>query len=1001
MDKETTKIRIVLDAASKHQGTSLNDFILKGPKLQNNLFDILVRFRQYPVALVCDVSEMYLRIYLNPSDRKYHRILFRENKNMTPDIYEFNVLTFGDTSCPFLAQYVTRHHAEQNAENFPEAAAVIKNSTYMDDSMTSTEDVQSGKELYTKLSNLWKSAGMYTRKWLSNSEEVLAEIPQQDRAKEISLEENQLPTTKALGVMWKADTDTLCFKTKVPEKEVNITKRQFLKILASLFDPLGFLAPYIIRGKMYLQEVWLENTDWDESLSPEVSKKTNKWIQELESVPQLHIPRCLQDLSRKVTGVTLHFFCDASEDAYGSVGYYRCEYADNGPITSHLIASKTKVAPLKAMSIPRLELEAALTSTQLSQAVSRSLKIDKSNVFHWSDSMNVLWWITRRSRYFTTFVAHRVAQIQETSSANRWEYVPTKQNPADLASRGTTIKDLNDNSLWWSGPTFLTKPKDQWPRKKEITASSEARKEIRKKKLKAEQEASQMAVTFHVRELNISANSLIQAERFSSLLRFKRVLAWILRFCRNSRVKDDERMRGELSIDELSDSESSIIRSMQVKVFSEEYLSLKDAKTLKHTSKLIGLQPFIDDDGLLRARTRLEYASYLPDDVKFPIILPRKEWVTKLVVRSYHETNGHVKGVNHLLAEISQRFWIISAREEIKQTEDECNECIRRKAKVGNQLMAPLPDIRFKEPLQAFSRTAIDYAGPFLTKQGRGKVRRKRYLSLFTCLLTRAVHLEVAYGLDTDSFLNSFYRMVNRRGRPEEMLSDNGSNFIGGERELRELVDALDEERIKKSAANRGIKWTFTPPHAPHFGGVHEIMIKSSKRAIYAVMKNAELDDEELTTVFTAAESLINSRPLTYQSASPNDDVPLTPNHFLTGRLGGEFAPSSVDDEITSNPRKRWRRIQEISRHFWSRWIREWLPSLRKRTKWTELKKDVIDGSVVLIVDLDAPRRSWPLGRVMETYAGKDGHIRTVKVRMNGKDYIRPIAKICPLELHF
>ena len=198
---------------------------------------------------------------------------------------------------------------------------------------------------------------------------------------------------------------------------------------------------------------------------------------------------------------------------------------------------------------------------------------------------------------------------------------------------------------------------------------------------------------------------------------------------------------------------------------------------------------------------------------------------------------------------------------------------------------------------------------------------------------SRAVHLEVAYGLDTDSFLNAFFRMVNRRGLPSEVLSDNGTNFVGANRELRELVQQIDKNKVEQKTADRGIKWHFNPPLAPHFGGVHETMIKAAKRAIVAILQNADVTDEELMTAFTGAEALINSRPLTYQSMNPKDDVPLTPNHFLFGQIGGQFAPQSVD-ETDFNPRKRWRRIQEVVRHFWNRWLKEWVPGLNTRKKW-------------------------------------------------------------------
>ena len=236
------------------------------------------------------------------------------------------------------------------------------------------------------------------------------------------------------------------------------------------------------------------------------------------------------------------------------------------------------------------------------------------------------------------------------------------------------------------------------------------------------------------------------------------------------------------------------------------------------------------------------------------------------------------------------------------------------------QVMALLPDIRLRMTMRAFEKTSVDFAGPFSTIQGRGKRRQKRYLSLFTCLSIRAVHLEIAYAMD--SFLNAFYHMVSRRELPDEVISDNGGNFIGADKELGELVKQLDVEKIQVSTANQAVKWHFNHPYAAHFSGVHETMIKVAKRAVHAILSNADITDEELHTAFVGAEALINSRPLTYQSANPKNETPMTPNHFLIGQMGGKFAPESVDF-TDFNPKKRWRRVQELVRHFWHRWLRE------------------------------------------------------------------------------
>ena len=265
----------------------------------------------------------------------------------------------------------------------------------------------------------------------------------------------------------------------------------------------------------------------------------------------------------------------------------------------------------------------------------------------------------------------------------------------------------------------------------------------------------------------------------------------------------EERSSGELSSQEISDAETDIIKEAQQEAFEEEYKALVNFKSIPQNNKLLSLNPILDEDGLLRSDGRLRYADYLPFDARYPIIVPRKSGVTRLIVKFYHERGSHAVGTNHTLSLLSARFWVMQGREEIRDWERECCECRKRKAKAAKRIMAPLPKIRLKLPLRAFARTAVDFAGPFVTIQGRGKKRAKRYLCLFTCLTSRAVHLEMAYGLDTDSFLNAFYRMANWRGLPEEMISDKGTNFVGAERELRELVKQLDQDKIEKSAATK------------------------------------------------------------------------------------------------------------------------------------------------------------------------------------------------------
>ena len=933
---------------------------------------------------------MYLQIELAPEDRPFHRFLWRNLEDRDPDEYEFNRLVFGVNSCPFQAQLVTHLHAEKNAEKYPAAADAVLQSTYMDDTMDSTADEEGAKELYHQLSELWQTAGMHARKWISNSEEVLKIIPEVDRATEVDLDSGQLPTLKTLGVLWKAKEDTFTFTTSSNATIPRIhTKRSFLSRIATLFDPIGLLSPYIIRAKIIMQEVWISGHDWDQALPTQLSEKIDDWFADLKHVNKIHVPRCLQPAGA-INHTELHFFCDASEQAYAVVGYQKTIYEDESVVVRQVIA-KSKVAPLNAVSIPRLELLGSTMGAKIAVQVAKSLKINQDAIVYWSDSQSVLWWISRRSRTLKTFVANRVAKIQQISSGMQWRYVPTAQNPADLATRGTNVEDLATNQLWWEGPPYLREPsRENWPPPIQMEKPG--------KETVDEQKKTDDAM-LHTRVINANQTAWrLEPTRFSTMGALQRTTAWVMRFGSNCQSKPIHRVTGELTVDELEDASRSWIRHGQTEGFQTEVDLLVKGKDVPSSSKLAGLRPFMDEDGVIRARSRLQHAEYLSYDARYPIILPRRTWVTKLIVRAYHGRDGHAKGTNHTLSALSGKYWVMQGREAIREVERECNRCSRQKAVAARQVMAPLPRSRVTGPLQAFARVAVDYAGPFETIQGRGKARAKRYLCLFTCMLSRAVHLEVAYSLDTNSFLNAFYRMTSRRGLPTEVLSDNGTNFVGGQRELQELVEALETPKIERSGADKGIKWNFNPPLAPHFGGVHETMVKAAKKAIRAVLGNATITDEELLSAVVGVEDLLNSRPITYQTANPDDAVPLTPNHFLHGRTGGQFAPSSVDVNSFS-PHARWRRVQELVRHFWMRWLTEWIPALARSKKWSQVRRNLKEGEVVLVIEPNMPRGSWALGRIVTIYPGSDGHVRTVQLQVRGKVIVRPITKVCPLEL--
>ncbi|XP_031556623.1 uncharacterized protein LOC116293341 [Actinia tenebrosa] len=354
----------------------------------------------------------------------------------------------------------------------------------------------------------------------------------------------------------------------------------------------------------------------------------------------------------------------------------------------------------------------------------------------------------------------------------------------------------------------------------------------------------------------------------------------------------------------------------QAEGYSEELDALKKGKDVPKRSYINKLTPFLDQENIIRVGGRLEKAQ-LPYDTKHPAILPKGHPVSQLIVSHVHRRGNHSRGVNCVFAELRQKYWVVNGREEVKRSERECNLCKIRRKRTGQQIMAPLPKARLRVSMRCFARRCVDYAGPLVTKLTR-RVTAKRYLCLFTCAATRAVHLEIAYSLDTDSFLNALSRMIARRGKPEEMISDNGTNFTAADNELRQLVAELDQQKITDKATNEWIKWRFNPPTGSHHGGVFEALIKSAKSSLKPILGNAGITDEELHTAIVEVEGLMNARPLTYPSNDPSDEPSLTPNHFINGQAGGELAPQGTE-ELAFNLRKRWRFIQDLTAQAWRR----------------------------------------------------------------------------------
>lgn len=975
--KSTTKLRTVFNASSiTSNGNSLNSLQYNGGIIQDDLFSIMLRFRKHLVAFTADIRMMYRMIKIHPSQRSLQRILWKWDIDEPVKKYELCTVTYGTVSAPNLAMRTLKQIALDEGKRFPLAAPVLQSDFYMDDVLTGAQSLEQAKELQNQLVQILDSAGMTLHKWCCSN----AELGVIDNSYPFSNAEE----TTALGVSWKSKEDCFSFQVKMEDSAI-VSKRYVLSTIARLFDPLGLLGPIITKAKIFLQRLWQLKLNWDDELPEKETKEWQQFYNEMKmTVPTMKIDRCI--VAQEALYVELHGFSDASEMAYGAIVYAKSITA-SGDVTVKLITSKSRVAPIKQISIPRLELCGALLVAKLMEKVKAALMLDISSVHFWCDSTIVIAWIHKESRDLKTFVANRIAKIQELTCAEQWHHILSEQNPADLVSRGMRPAELCNNSLWWYGPEVLFH--NEYPRSK-VELTNEQSDFLCELKLNNDSKClSNITVTNFVIEcLKLSNNYLT----------ILRILSYMFRFIQNVR-NPLNRVQGSLDATELKDAETFLVKKVQEVHFEEEIKCILEGGSISCKSKLLTLNPFLDAKGILRVGGRLS-KSDLEFDHKFPIVLPKNHLLTYLVILHYHEKYLHV-GASSLLSLVREKFWPLSARSTCRKVVHNCTICFKVKPVISSQLMGDLPRDRVT-PDYPFNCAGVDFCGPFYIKykNQRKGILHKIYVCLFVCFSTKAIHLEIVSDLTSAAFIACLKRFISRRGKCAKVYSDNAKNFVGANREIKRLTEIITkpDEILSKYLSGEGIEWKFIPPRSPNFGGLWEAAIKSFKYHFFRIVRGANLNYEEFLTVIVQVEGILNSRPLCPLSANEDDFSVLTPAHFLINRSLNSINEPDLTN-LRENILKKWQKVTKLVQLIWKKWHRKYLSELQQRSKWRFEKDNVNVGDLVLLVEENLPTYKWPLGRIIDVYYGDDKKIRVVKIKTESGTFKRAISKICILPM--
>ncbi|XP_014676742.1 PREDICTED: uncharacterized protein LOC106816632 [Priapulus caudatus] len=992
--KKPDKIRGVFDSSAVYEGVSLNGTLLSGPNLTNSLLGILLRFRKDAYAITGDIEQMFYSFLVREDHRDFLRFLWYRDNDPNLDLIEYRMRAhvFGNSPSPAVATYCLRETVKDAAGDVSE---FVKENFYVDDALTSLPTARQAIDIMTQTQQVLKAQGnLRLHKIASNSTEVMQAFPEQELAEEfksLSLDKDPLPVQHSLGMSWDLNADHFTFDVQLEVKPN--TRRGMLSTLNSIFDPMGFITPIAVHGKILLREL-TKGVDWDETLPSEPLASWVEWKRSLSQLKDLQIPRMYVPLSLSTAEkVEVHIFSDASEKAVAAVAYVKTYKDGEGQVG--FVMGKAKLAPSHGHTIPRLELCAAILAVEVDETVSESLNISPRVFRYYSDSRVVLGYIRNMTRRFYTYVDNRVERIHRATRSEQWSHVPTDQNPADQGTRSLIAADQLAASVWLSGPEQLRRRDNDNLSETYPLVSPDNDKELRPQ------------VEVGVRKTTVDESISEKFERFSSWYRLVAAISVLKRAARSfkSRRKQGADKGKSSAVDLYKEAEQFIVRQGQRDAYSEEIQRLWDRKPVPDNCAISPLNPYLDNDDVMRVGGRLNQGC-LPIEETNPVILPAKSHLARLLVRHFHEKVEHQGRLLTEGAIRSHGYWIVGVKRVVSTIIHHCVTCRKLRGRLEHQKMADLPADRLA-PGPPFTSVGVDMFGPWAVVSRRtrgGLAHSKRWAILFTCLTTRAIHIEVVEDMSSSAFINSVRRFVAIRGNVKEFRSDRGTNFVGATRSLRIDTVNVEDSPVKKYLYESGVTWIFNAPHSSHMGGVWERMIGIARRILDSMLHRGgvkNLTHEVLTTFMAEVCAIVNSRPVAPISTDPECPMVLSPATLLNQKVGGDPL-ACVDFDQKDIYREHWKRVQVLSNAFWKRWREGYLQTLQVRRKWRESQPNIKDGDIVLLKDKEVPRSEWPMGIVEGAMPSEsDGNVRKAQVRIlrGGRTvrFSRPVTELIRL----
>jgi len=905
------------------------------------------------------LSKFYQSVLASERDQHLRRVLWRGGDgNTEPKVYKTRTVNFGDKPAGCVALTAVRATSDLYSFVDEEAAEKLKDDNYCDDIASGAESKEEALRVSEDMNKIVSYGGFSFKSTVMSGD---------DRE-----------PMKILGTGWDTRTDTLFIEVKVnisPKRKgvrtkpniefhqiqesfpAQVTKRVIWRIVLGQFDLLGLACVFFIRLKLLMRDLSGEEgrkIGWDDEVPQETRDRFVQVLQMMGEMQQVKFPRCIKpDGAKKGQAPELLMFGDGSKQAFCSLAYLRWEMEDGG-FKCFLVSGKTRVAPLRKISVPRIELLGAVASVRLAESVQESLKIQIGRRFFFTDSSAVFGMIRGECAAYQEFVGTRTGEIKSKSDPeSEWFWLPSQENLADLGTRDDVMpSSLHPYSIYLNGTLWMREHFDVWP--------------VNQNPGKVPEEEIVPAAQ---RILTVGADPIIiNLSKFNSFKKVVRITALVFKFIEMIKGKNKS-INPTLRKQDFEQAENYWF------IFSQS----KICKDLK-ASKLTSLLPRISkvsvmgrDHELIVTSGRLGGALIVGYDKEELPILDPKSAVAKLIMHDSH-AEEHC-GVDRTLWRSRNVAWIIRGRRIAKAIRGNCFKCKLRGKVLEKQIMAPVPESRLP-PAPVFYSTAVDLFGPIEIRDTvKRRTARKCWGVLFCCTVTSAVHLEVSEDYSCDSFLLCLRRFINLRGVPARIQSDPGSQLMAAAAEL----GKWDFSRIHEWASGMKTEWHVVPTDSQHFNGCAEAMIKITKRQLTENLKNKNFTKGELDTFLSDVIFIINSRPLMRRAG---EDVlsgpPITPLHLLGGRCTQNIPLPNLDE----NPRlsKRLRFLEETKQEFWKKWFLQVFHNLVPVYKWRKEHRDVQVGDVVLLKDSNLLRGEYRMARVKDVVKGEDGHVRRVKL---------------------